>query len=181
MIFLNKYFFINNFEPNLIKIQDKNTSIIYRNYEKKNNIKEIIQLKYFCKKNKYDFFLSNDIKLAMKLNLSGAYLPSFNNDLNHLSYSFKKNFVLLGSAHNIKEINIKKKQKVKKIFLSSLFKKNENYLGLNKFKILINKHKYKFVALGGVNNSNYKKLNLISLKEFAGISCFKKKAPYRGL
>ena len=115
---LKKYFFVNNFEPNLIKIQDKNTSIIYRNYGKKNILIEIVKLKKFCKKYKYKLFLANDIKLALKLNLNGAYLPAFNKTFNHLSYSFKKNFVLIGSAHNMKEIEIKKKQKVKKIFLS---------------------------------------------------------------
>ena len=139
MHFLKKFFFVNNFEPNLIKNQDKNTSIIYRNYSKKNIKEEIIKLKNFCKKHRYNFFLANDIKLALKLNLNGAYLPAFNHKYNHLSYSFKKEFILLGSAHNIKEIEIKKKQKVRKIFLSSIFKKNKNYLGLFKFKTFANK------------------------------------------
>ena len=35
---------------------------------------------------------------------------------------------MLGSAHNLKEIKIKQRQKVKKIFISSLFKRNKNYL-----------------------------------------------------
>ncbi len=180
MLFLNKYFFVNTFEPNLIKIQDKNTSIIYRNYEKKNITSDIIKLKYFCKKNKYNLFLANNIKLALKLKLNGAYLPSFNTELNHLSYKLRKNFILLGSAHNVREIRIKRKQKVEKIFLSSIFKKNKNYLGLNKFRILVKKFNYKFVALGGVNESNFKKLKLANIYEFAGIECFKKKAPKMG-
>ena len=180
MLFLNKYFFVNSFEPNLIKIQDKNTSIIYRNYEKKNIMSDIIKLKYFCKKNKYNLFLANDIKLALKLKLNGAYLPSFNTELNHLSYKLRKNFILLGSAHNVKEIRIKRKQKVKKIFLSSIFKKNKNYLGLNKFRILVKKFNHTFVALGGVNKSNFKKLKLTNINEFGGIKCFKKKGPKNG-
>jgi len=180
MLILNKYFFVNNFEPNLIKIQDKNTSIIYRNYEKKNIMSDIVKLKYFCKKNKYNLFLANNIKLALKLNLNGAYIPSFNKKFNHLSYSLKKNFILLGSAHNTKQISIKRKQKVEKIFLSSVFKKNKNYLGLNKFKFLTKKFNYKFVALGGVDQSNFKKLKLANINEFAGIRCFKKKGPKIG-
>ena len=80
------------------------------------------------------FYLSNNIKLALKLNLDGAYIPSFNKTTKHLAYSFKKNFKIIGSAHNLKEIRIKEKQNVNKIFLSSLFKKNNNYLGINKFK-----------------------------------------------
>jgi thiamine-phosphate pyrophosphorylase len=70
------------------------------------------------------------------LNLDGAYIPSFNKSLKHLSYSFSKKFLILGSAHNRKEIKIKETQKVNIIFLSSLFKKNKNYLGINKFKLL---------------------------------------------
>ena len=172
MFFLNKYFFVNSFEPNLIKIQDKNTSIIYRNYEKKNIINDLIKLKYFCKKKKYNLFLANDIKLALKLRLNGAYIPSFNKKFDHLSYSLRKDFILLGSAHNVKEINIKKKQKVKKIFISSLFKKNKNFLGINRYRILTKLTKKNVVALGGISRKNKKKLNLLCQANFAGISFF---------
>ena len=75
----------------------------------------------------------------------------------HLAYSFKKNFKIIGSAHNLKEIRIKEKQNVEKIFLSSLFKKNKNYLGINKFKLLSKLNKKKIVALGGISKKNIKK------------------------
>ena len=177
-LFLKKYFFVDTFDVNLIKCQDKNTSIIYRNYSKKNNLEEILKLKKICKKYRFTFILANNIKLALKLGLDGAYLPSFYKSFNHLSYSFKNNFVLIGSAHNSKEIKIKEKQKVNKIFLSSLFKKNKNYLGINKFKNFTKKYNKEFVALGGINKNNLKKLKLLNLNEFAGISFFaKKKAP----
>ena len=61
-------------------------------------------------------FLANDVKLAVKLNLNGAYIPSFNKSFAHLNYSFKKNFKLLGSAHNLKEMRLKEIQKVEEIF-----------------------------------------------------------------
>ncbi len=175
---MKKYFFVNTFDANLIKCQDKNTSIIYRNYKNKNYLNEILKLKKFCKKYKYKLILANDVKLAHKLRLDGAYLPSFNKNFNHLAYSLRTNFILIGSAHNIKEIKMKEKQKVSKIFLSSIFKKNKNYLGINKFKIFTKNYKNKFVALGGINESNFKKLRLLNINEFAGISFFdKKKAP----
>ena len=81
--------------------------------------------------------------------------------------------MIVGSAHNLKEIRIKEKQKVKKIFLSSLFKKNKNYLGINKFKLLSNLSNKKVVALGGISKKNKKKIRLLKLNEFAGISYFK--------
>ena len=37
-----------------------------------------LKLKKYCKKKGYKFFLSNNIKLAIKLDLDGAYIPSFN-------------------------------------------------------------------------------------------------------
>ena len=76
--------------------------------------------------------------MALELNLDGAYLPSFNKNFNHLSFRLKKKFILIGSAHTIKEIRLKEKQGVKIIFLSSIFKKNKNYLGLYKFKLIKN-------------------------------------------
>jgi len=108
----------------------------------------------------------------MKLNLNGAYIPSFNKELNHLAYSLKKNFDLIGSAHNLKEIKLKEKQKVNKIFISSLFKKNKNYLGIYKFKLLSNLTRKEIVALGGLSQKNIKKLKLLNNLEFAGISYF---------
>ena len=168
----NKYYFINEFDTKNIKKLDKNTGIIFRNYNLENSLKSIIALNNFCKKHGYKFFLSNNIKLALKLKLDGAYIPSFNKDTKHLSYSFTKNFIILGSAHNNKEIKIKQKQSVKIIFLSSIFKKNKNYLGINKFKLLSKLTCLRVIALGGVLNVNLKKLKLLDCYGFAGISHF---------
>jgi len=170
--FPSKYYFINEFNTKNIDKLDKNTGIIFRNYNSENNLKSIISLKNFCKEKGYKFFLSNNIKLALKLKLDGAYIPSFNRDTKHLSYSFTKKFIILGSAHNNKEIKIKQKQSVKIIFLSSLFKKNKNYLGINKFKVLSKLTYLKVIALGGVSNLNLKKLKLLGCDGFAGISYF---------
>ena len=171
----NKYYFINEFNTKNIDKLDKNTGIIFRNYNSNIDLKSIISLKNFCKENGYKFFLSNNIKLALKLKLDGVYIPSFNKDTKHLSFSFAKNFIILGSAHNNKEIKIKEKQSVKIIFLSSIFKKNKNYLGINKFKLLAKLTKIKIVALGGISVENLKKLKLISCFGFAGISFFEQK------
>ena len=178
---LTKYYFINKFDTKNIDKQTRNTSIIYRNYDSIDNSKIITKLKNHCKKKGYKFFLSNNIKLAVTLNLDGAYIPSFNKSVNHLSFSKRKNFLLIGSAHNNKEIKIKEKQGVNLIFLSSIFKKNKNYLGLNKFKLLANFTSKKIIALGGISNENLKKLKLVNCEGFAGISIFQKKtAPKRG-
>jgi len=170
-----KYFFINKFDTDYIDKQDKLTAIIYRNYTPIIDLNTIIKLKNYCKKKNYKFLLSNNIKLAIKLNLDGVYIPSFNKSLSHLSYSFKKNFLIIGSAHNNKEIKIKEIQGVSAIFLSSIFKQNKNFLGINKFKLLTLLSKKPFVPLGGISNYNLKKLNLINARCFAGISFFEQK------
>jgi thiamine-phosphate pyrophosphorylase len=168
-----KYYFINKFDINILGKIDKQTIIIYRNYSFKNNeVDKILKIKDFCKKKKIKFYLSNNITLALKLNLDGAYIPSFNKNLKHLSFSFKKNFELIGSAHNLRQIRVKENQLVKKIFLSSLFKKNKNYLGIYKFNLIKNLTTKKIVALGGISKKNIKILKILNCREFAGISFF---------
>jgi len=172
---LNRYYFIKKFDQSHIDKQDKQTIIIFRNYDQKINKKLILIIKNYCKKKGNKFLLSNNIKLSIKLNLDGAYIPSFNKDKKHLSYSLKKNFMILGSAHNISEIRLKELQRVNAIFLSSIFKKNKNYLGINKFKSLSLLSNKPFIALGGISVNNLKKLALTNCHGFAGISFFEQK------
>ena len=170
---INKYYFINKFDTNIIDKQDKQTTIIYRNYNSKIIDQDLIlKIKKYCKKSKVKFYLSNHVKLAIKLDLDGAYIPSFNKSTKHLAFSLKKKFNIIGSAHNIKEIKIKETQKVNRIFISSIFKKNKNYLGINKFKLISKLTQKKVVTLGGISKENLNKLRLLNNSEFAGISYF---------
>ena len=173
--FLKLYYFIKEFEKSIIDKQSNNTTIIYRNYKKNYKINEIITIRNYCRKKNIKFYLSNNVKLSINLNLDGAYLPSFNESFSHLNYNFKKNFILVGSAHTLREIRIKERQKVKEIFLSSLFKDNGNFLGLNKFNLLSNYSKKSVIALGGISKENIKLINLTKSIGFAGISYFKQK------
>ena len=169
---MNRYYFIKKFDQSHIDKQDKKTTIIFRNYDQKIDKKLILSIKNYCKKKGNKFLISNNIKLAIKLNLDGVYIPSFNKDKKHCSYSFKKNFIILGSVHNIYDMRTKELQKVNTIFLSSIFKKNKNYLGVYKFKLLSLLSKKPLIALGGISTSNLKKLNLTDCVGFAGISFF---------
>jgi len=170
---IRKYYFINKFDTNNIDKQDKQTAVIYRNYSKKTTDQTLIlKIKKYCKRKSIKFYLSNDVKLAIKLDLDGVYIPAFNKSLKHLSYSYKKKFKIVGSAHNLKEIRVKENQNVEKIFLSSLFKKNKNFLGINKFKLLSKLTVKNIVILGGVSMKNENKLSLLNYSDFAGISYF---------
>ena len=170
---LRKYYFINKFETNNIDKLDNQSVVIYRNYNLKiPNIELVLKIKKYCKKKKIKFLLANNVRLAIKLNLDGAHIPSFNKSKSHLAFSLKTKFNIVGSAHNIKEIRTKEIQNVNKIFISSLFKKNKNYLGINKFKLISNYTKKKVVVLGGVSKKNLNKLKLLKTSEFAGTYFF---------
>ena len=171
-----KFCFISEFDKQHISNLEKNIAIIYRNYSVNYN-KEIIQkIRNYCKKEKRKFFISNNIRLAINLNLDGVYLPSFNKKLNVNNMNKKKKFLIIGSAHSIKEIKIKEKQGVEMIFLSKLFKtlKGSKFLGAIKFNLIALNTNKKIIALGGINAKNIRKLNIVNAYGFAGISYFQK-------
>ena len=170
--FLKKFYFINSFKKNNIDKLGNNTGVIFRNYKNELNVNEIIKSKNYCKKKGIKFFLSNNIKLAIKLKLDGAYLPSFNNNFRHLSFNLISSFLLIGSAHNLKEIRTKEKQNVDLIFISSVFKKNKNYLGKYRFRILRKLTRNSVIALGGISKENISNLKLLNCEGFSGISFF---------
>ena len=176
--YLKKYFFIDNFDTKILDYQEKGTAIIYRNYEEnKVSYNSIIKLRDFCKKKNLQLFISNNFKLALNLKLDGAYIPSFNSSLSHLNFSLNNNFKIIGSAHNIYEIRTKERQKVDEIFISSLFKKNSNYLGFYRIKALSKITEKKIILLGGISKDKIKLIKMLDCEGFAGITYFKKKGP----
>tara|TARA_B100000965_G_C19552658_1_gene740748 strand:- start:787 stop:1332 length:546 start_codon:yes stop_codon:yes gene_type:complete len=175
---LKKYYFIDEFNPNHLKVLDKNISLIWRSKYKPDKNELIYKLVKFCKKNKRKLFISNNVRLAIKLKLNGAYISASNKNYDFNSYKLKKNFKIIGSGHNLKEINIKKQQNIKEIFISPIFKyKNKNALGIHKSRFFFNDKSYEKIALGGIDDKN---LNLLKLTNFSGIAAinyFKKKGP----
>ena len=170
---LKKYYFINKFDNTHLINLNKNISFIWRNKDKETHLKTLTKLRDFCKENHRKFYISNDIKLAIKVKADGVYIPSTNKNLNFQLFKQKKKFKILGSAHNFKEIKIKELQKVDEIFLSPLFKsKNNPQLNIYKYINLRKTTIMKDISLGGINNKNIKKLKLIKPFGFAGISFF---------
>ena len=91
----------------------------------------------------------------------------------------KKNFEIIGSAHNIKEVINKESQGCTKIFLCPIFKtkKNNHYLGVTKFNLIKLNTKIDVISLGGINDKNIKKINMCNVNGVAGISWVKKNGP----
>ena len=170
---LKKYYFINEFNHTHLINLNKNISFIWRNKDKETSINTLVKLRDFCKKNQRNFYISNDIRLAQKINADGVYISSSNNNLNLRGIYFKKRFRILGSAHNLKELRIKELQNTEEIFLSPLFKKKTNLpLNIYRYLKLRKVTKMRDISLGGINNKNLKKLNMIKPFGFAGISYF---------
>ena len=61
--------------------------------------------------------------------------------------------------------------------LSPIFKikKKLNYLDIPKFNTLVNSKNKKVIALGGINECNIKRLNMLNINGFASITFFKNK------
>ena len=76
---LPKYFlFVDKYEKNILKNDITNLGIVYRNYSKKQNENDIHRLRSYCNKKKFKFYISNNLKLAIKFKADGIYIPSFN-------------------------------------------------------------------------------------------------------
>ena len=179
MIIIKKkyYLYIENIKDldiDLLKT-NKKINIILRNI-KNNKIKDIIKFRKKCKNKKMKFFIANNPKFAITCKADGLYISAHNK---------KKYFIninKIGSAHNLKEVNEKILQGCKEIIFSRLFKTNYNnkksFFGIIKFnllKLIFNKDIY---PLGGINNKNLLKLNMINSSGFAILSAVKKKAGY---
>ena len=159
-------------------MKNNNTSlgIIYRNYNAKKREKELLKIAKACKESRKQLYVSNDVKLAIKVKAEGIYVPSFNKTKSYANFE-KKNIKILGSAHNQKEIKKKISQRCSAVFLSPIFfvKKSKSFLGLHKFNYLSHRNKTNIFALGGISKNNIQKLKMLNINGFGGIRIFKKK------
>ena len=178
----NLFVFLDKYESHVFENNNINIGVVYRNYKSINREVELNKIAKACKKKRYQLYVSNDIRLATKVRADGIYIPSFNNK-NLFRNLQNKNLIILGSAHNQKEINEKVSQNCQAIFLSPLFnvKKTKYFLDIYKFNLLTFANKSNFLALGGINKKNIRKLKMLHAKGFAGISMFNKKnRPFKG-
>ena len=174
------FIFLDQYNSQIFKNKNTNIGIIYRNYNERKRENELIKIAKACKKNRYQLFVSNDTKLALKVKADGIYVPSFNKTKHFLNLE-KKNVVILGSAHNQQEIQKKISQNCSAVFLSPLFniKKSKKFLGLHQFNYLSYMNKINIFALGGISENNIRKLKLLYISGFGGIRIFKKKPAYK--
>ena len=176
----NFFIFLDEYNSKIFKNKNINIGIIYRNYKDRKRESQLVKIAKACKKNRFQLFVSNDVKLVHKVKADGIYVPSFNKTKKFFNLE-KKNIIILGSAHNQKEIHKKITQNCRTIFLSPLFyvKKSKSFLGLHKFNYLSYVNKINILALGGITENNICKLKLLYIKGFGGIRIFKKKPAFK--
>ena len=176
MIIIKKkyYLFIENIkdlEIDLLKI-NKKINVILRNI-KNNETSEIIKFRKKCKIKQIKFYIANNLITLSACKADGLYISA------HNKKKYFPNINKIGSAHNIKEINEKIFQGCRVVIFSRLFetkyKDKKNYLDVIKFNLLIKKINKKIIPLGGINNQNLLKLNMINSEGFACLSAVKKK------
>ena len=183
-----KFYFFTDTLDEIITKNIKNFNklcIIY----KSNSINDINHtnintIKSFCRKNKIPFFISDNFKLAKKYGADGIFLSSSYKKIGNIILK-KKNFKIIGAAHNQSEYSLKKKQLCEMIMLSPLFynKKYSQNMILNvcRFNLISMNWKKKICALGGISLNNLKKLNMTKSSAAAFISLMKqngqKKSP----
>jgi len=179
---MHKYFpksfaIIDSYDKNLFKYNTSNFGIIYRNYKSTSACSELNKIALNCRKKRIPFFISNNIRQVIKYKATGIYLPAFNKSGIKNLLSAKKNILVLGSAHNAKEIKEKIDQGCDAIFVSPVFKTKgyKKILGIYKFNLLTRNSKIKFYALGGINHKNLKKIKVLNAVGFSGITLYKKK------
>ena len=179
-IFPKFFVFLDRYDGQIFKNNNINMGIIYRNYNGEKRENQLVKIARACKKNRNQLFVSNDVKLAIKVKAEGIYIPSFNKTKGFTNLE-KKNIKILGSAHNQKEIQKKISQNCTTIFLSPIFyiEKSNKFLGVHKFNYLVYSNNTNIFALGGISESNIHKLKLLNIKGFGGIRMFKKKPAFK--
>jgi thiamine-phosphate pyrophosphorylase len=172
--FKSKFFFSNNISPQLIQklVKLKNITFVYTPDK---NLKNVYQIKNLCRKNKINFYISNNISLYYKIKADGFHLTS-NNRNQIIKYTKPK--IIIGTCHNQKEYFEKIKQGCKCVFLSPLFYNPKfsinRILGMTKFNLLKLNWRIKIFPLGGIFKNNIYKLNILKVSGFGFSRLIKK-------
>ena len=186
-VFYKHYVFleeINNLiKDNLVKFSSINI-IIDINDNTSKNLENQLSIIKFAKKNRIPFLIKNDFQKCVKYNANGVFISSDHKKITK-PILLKKNFCIIGSAHNQLEYAQKYKQKCHLLMLSPLFF-NEKYsknriLNILKFNSKTIHWKTNLCALGGVNSETLKKVKLtkcvaIGFKKIISNSKIKKPA-----
>ena len=173
------FFFIEKLnELNLDYVKKIGAILILRNPEKV----DLVDLKKFdkrCINKKITLFVQNSVKILFLLKTNNFYISAYNKSQFKQLRKINRKVKIIGSAHNIPEIYEKLTQGCEYIVLSRIFKTSnkfkKTFLGTTKFNLLTRNFSQKFIALGGINEKNFRLLTLLDIHGCA-MSGDKKKA-----
>ena len=186
-IFYKHYVFLGKIndliKENLVKFNNINIIIDIDKKDKRGLENELSIIK-FAKKNNIPFLFKNDFQKCIKFNAFGIFIEGNYKKITK-PMLLKKNFHIVGGAHDQLEYAQKLRQKCHLLMLSPLFF-NEKYsknkiLNISKFNQKALNWKIKLCALGGINSRTLKKIKLtkcmaIGFKKFIFDTQIKKPA-----
>ena len=173
------FFFIEKLnELNLDYVKKIGAILILRNPEKVKT-EDLKKFNKRCIGKRITLFIQNSIKILFLLKTNNFYISAYNKNQFKQLRKINRKIKIIGSAHNIPEIHQKLDQGCEYILLSRIFetsnKFKKGFLGTTKFNLLTRNLSKKIIALGGINQKNFKLLNLLSI-EGCAMSEDKKKA-----
>uniref|UniRef100_A0A7V0Z5J4 Thiamine-phosphate synthase n=1 Tax=candidate division WOR-3 bacterium TaxID=2052148 RepID=A0A7V0Z5J4_UNCW3 len=108
------------------------------------------------------FIINNRIDIALAVNADGIHLGQEDIPLNYARDILGENFIIGVSAHNLKEALRAQKNGADYLGVGAVFptktKQDAQVCGLDLIRKLKNKINIPIIAIGGINNRNYKKV-----------------------
>ena len=142
-------------------------------YEKKIVIGK--KIKQICKKNNVKFLINDDPLLAKKLRSDGCHLGQKDTKINEARKIIGNKIIGITCHNSIKLAKIAVKEKANYIAFGAFFSTKTKKIKFKATTKILNKAKKltktPIVAIGGINNNNYKKLllnnaNLLAISSY---------------
>ena len=161
------FFFIETLnELNLDYVKKIGAILILRNPEKIDH-GDLKKFNKKCISKKITLFIQNSVKILFLLKTNNFYISAYNKSQFKQLRKINRKVKIIGSAHNIPEIREKMSQGCEYIILSRIFKTSskfkKGFLGTTKFNLLSRNFSQKFIALGGINEKNFKLLSMLDI------------------
>ena len=168
---------LKSFYGDLIKVLKSNKISFFQLRLKKDSyetkIKIAKKVKKICKKFKVKFLINDDPELAKKINADGCHLGQKDMDIVEARILLKKKIIGVTCHNSLKLAKIANKNNVDYIafgtFYSTKTKKIKFKANFKIIKELKKTSNIPVVAIGGINNLNYRKL-LLNKADFLAIS-----------
>ncbi len=168
---------LNSFYRDLRKVLGSKKVSFFQLRLKKDNLKDKIKIakkiKKICQRYKVKFLINDDPLLAKKINADGCHLGQKDMNINDARKLLKKKIIGITCHNSLRLAKIAVKNNADYLafgaFNSSKTKKVKFTANINLIKKLKKTSNTPVVAIGGINNLNYKKL-LLNKSDFLAIS-----------